>query len=87
MCNGSIPTGKTRYKSRTVADSDLCAACYQKSGGSPEQYFEIENVMAEMAFHQYFACTALTHLPTTHRKESLIARVRLCTDRSHRRRL
>lgn len=56
MCNGSIPTGKTRYKSRTVADSDLCAACYQKSGGSPEQYFEIENVMAEMAFHQYFAC-------------------------------
>ncbi|KAL6043029.1 N6-adenosine-methyltransferase, variant 2 [Balamuthia mandrillaris] len=56
MCGGVIKTGKTRYKSRTKPNCDLCKLCYDKAGGTLEEYFEIENILNEMAFHQYFAC-------------------------------
>ncbi len=48
-----------RYKSRQEADKDLCGQCYQKSGGTLDDFFEVENILSEMAFHQYFACKYL----------------------------
>jgi hypothetical protein len=56
VCGNTIHTGRMRYKSRLQANKDLCGECFKQSGENVADYFEIENVLNEMAFHQYFAC-------------------------------
>ncbi len=45
-----------RYKSRAVANKDLCARCFVSTHSTEEDYFSIENILSEMAFHEYFEC-------------------------------
>jgi len=51
-----------RLKSRTIPNKDLCRGCFERSGELEEDYFLIENIFEEMAFHEYIACTCLCYL-------------------------
>jgi len=45
-----------RFKSRDIPNKDLCEKCYIEGGGTEDDYMQIDNVLNEMTFHQYFAC-------------------------------
>lgn len=45
-----------RYKSRTVMNHDLCGKCLKELNANVEEYFEIDNVVPDMVFHEYFEC-------------------------------
>eukprot|EP01090_Pellita_catalonica_P007570 TRINITY_DN1815_c0_g1_i2.p1 TRINITY_DN1815_c0_g1~~TRINITY_DN1815_c0_g1_i2.p1 ORF type:complete len:318 (+),score=43.10 TRINITY_DN1815_c0_g1_i2:1-954(+) len=55
-CEEEIKTNEIRWKSRTLEDTDYCNACFVKKGLNKEDFFEIENIITEMVFHQYYAC-------------------------------
>eukprot|EP01102_Stenamoeba_stenopodia_P005007 TRINITY_DN15508_c0_g1_i1.p1 TRINITY_DN15508_c0_g1~~TRINITY_DN15508_c0_g1_i1.p1 ORF type:complete len:700 (-),score=119.10 TRINITY_DN15508_c0_g1_i1:88-2187(-) len=56
VCANTIQMGKTRYKSKLVANRDLCEDCLKKSGEPLDDYFALENIADTMIFHQYYEC-------------------------------
>jgi len=64
-CQKRITTGRKRYKSRIVANYDICEICWpaylsehaQKEANSQEaDFFALENVVEEAVYHEYFEC-------------------------------
>lgn len=47
------------YKSKTIPNKDICGNCFKNSGENVEDFFELENSIDEMVFHEYYECISL----------------------------
>lgn len=63
VCGKVIELGKPRYKSKQIANRDLCEGCLKASGEPEQDYFFIENIADTMIFHQYYECNGCKTKP------------------------
>eukprot|EP00871_Galdieria_phlegrea_P001917 jgi/Galph1/2726/GphlegSOOS_G1420.1 len=60
-CHRRIPSGKRRYKSRVVANFDICEVCWpsyllENPDSKEDMFFSLDNVVEEAVYHEYFEC-------------------------------
>lgn len=56
-CKNEISVGTKRYKSKTIANFDVCELCVQSSNKyKPDQFYVLENSTDEDILHEYLKC-------------------------------
>lgn len=67
-CNTNISVGIKRYKSKTVANYDICEKCYNHNNNntnshSKDDFFTLNNNIDEDILHQYYSCNICNSEP------------------------